>query len=669
MGFHDDPIVDSNSKLSEESVNAVRSYFTRKSGFILREENPDYGVDLDIELVLDETRASSKKFAVQIKSTVVVNKLKKADGIFSLPFTTSRLGYLAGRSPAYGIIVVYEETTEKCYFDYVEDIIARIDEVPDREGWRDQDSVSILLPLNELTADRLREIHQKFTRRHENHDLLIRERGAEFNIPYLKFFEMQSPDRINLKDPSQVADFLVKFGGFLFNENEYQSLGQMLGVLGRSQIDRTPELIFLSAILYTQTGKVIEAEYYLRKARKISNSLTDEQNSLIGFSEIRLDFLKGDINYHRFVDRLKSLKGYTKSIENQLTLEINIVFFNLINTLENRDDANTEEINKQIDALLKKIEAAEIPEAKKQLLKIYHSESQHTFAINLFINQYARFKIKENLHVPVPIAERLFYAQLTLTLTNAAVETAFKAYRYADDSDLALLKGYAAHHLAKYFFTLNSTLLFIADDDAQIGQIQSDVGLYETNQNLSLIAYNQFLNLGMYKSAHEALGTAYDLLYLCRYISDQTIGPKSAEELSRVISEIEAAYDIQPFESAAERVIETVQDRSSKEESFLKNASDTEIVYMAERIREGYNLPSDRLSSIVDDLKMNREFQNRCSNPEIQMLQDKRHMASAHTFYKTPPPYVLWHKKLDIHTKPSTDIEVLLKEFETILNK
>ena len=77
MSFFDSPTVDDNAKKSEESVLKVKGIFTKRNGFINREENPDYGVDLDVELVLEAHHASSQKFAVQIKSTGKVSTVSK----------------------------------------------------------------------------------------------------------------------------------------------------------------------------------------------------------------------------------------------------------------------------------------------------------------------------------------------------------------------------------------------------------------------------------------------------------------------------------------------------------------------------------------------------------------------------------------------------------------
>lgn len=83
--------------------------YLQKKRFISREEHPVYCVDFDIELIISDEGASSKKFAIQIKSTASVKTAKYGTNIFSTSqFKTSRLGYLARREPAYGIIILYD---------------------------------------------------------------------------------------------------------------------------------------------------------------------------------------------------------------------------------------------------------------------------------------------------------------------------------------------------------------------------------------------------------------------------------------------------------------------------------------------------------------------------------------------------------------------------------
>lgn len=77
--------------------------------------------------------------------------------IFSCHYNLKPHGlvYLARREPAYGIIILYDEASQVCYYDYVEEIVKRLDDIDTRDGWREQESVTILLPKKVLNENEL----------------------------------------------------------------------------------------------------------------------------------------------------------------------------------------------------------------------------------------------------------------------------------------------------------------------------------------------------------------------------------------------------------------------------------------------------------------------------------------------------------------------------------
>jgi Domain of unknown function (DUF4365) len=164
MAYGDTPKVDDNSIRSEESVFAVKKILSRRNGFISREESPDYGVDLDVELVNREKGATSQKFAVQIKSAKKIAYVQKEGTEYVvLPFKTSRLSYLCNRTPAYGIIALHEENSEAAYFDYVDAIVPRLDE--HNADWREQETVTIYIAKQLLTDETALALHERMTTR------------------------------------------------------------------------------------------------------------------------------------------------------------------------------------------------------------------------------------------------------------------------------------------------------------------------------------------------------------------------------------------------------------------------------------------------------------------------------------------------------------------------
>jgi len=667
MSFYEDPIVDKNSKRSEESVNAVKSWFTRKNGFISREEYPDYGVDLDVEIILNDTGASSKKFAIQIKSTTSVSTtIHDNKNSITLEFKTSRLGYLARREPAYGLIILYDESDNLCYFDYVEDIIKRLDESDRRTGWRDQKTVTILLPFQIITSKELKHIHQKFATRYENSHLLIKEHGLKYNIPLLNLNEERPTILPDFNDPYQVASFLEKHGGFLFSEHEYRLILQLFGRITKDQVLSSVNLVFLSAITYTHSGNVIEAEYYLRRATKMLGQMTDEEKAIIKFSKVRIEFLKGNIDYQSFFLKFKELADNIHDEENQLIIEINLLFF------ETAISVNMEKIDlgviSKIERLARRIDNTNISEEKKHLFKVYHSETQHTFAIQAFINFYNKYKIKESLNIEIPIYERAEQAKLTISLTNLAADAAGKAYEFSKAKNLPLLKATAAHQLSKNFLSLRLALLLIpvedrlAQDDTQVNE------QYGRYHNLSLIAYNQFLEMHMFENAHEALSSAYDLQRLCMNLTNHSIGTVPQEGILKVIREIEGTYDLQPFDSQVDFLSEVHLGRKKNYKEILIGATTETLRQLAKGVLDGYELPLDRLPNIEHDLTMLKIFYEHCKDANIEALQHLGHIKNYDTHYSSLPIYILKHKILNIETGPSSDMKELLNELSIMID-
>ena len=95
MAFNDCPMVDKNAELSEISVLNTRKFLSKKNGFISRESTDDVGVDLDVELIVDNSSATNSIFAVQIKSQEESSIVTvRGEKYLSHQFKTSRLGHL-----------------------------------------------------------------------------------------------------------------------------------------------------------------------------------------------------------------------------------------------------------------------------------------------------------------------------------------------------------------------------------------------------------------------------------------------------------------------------------------------------------------------------------------------------------------------------------------------
>ena len=663
MAFHQAPEVDDNSMRSEESEIAARGWFKRSKGFIYRTEEPDYGVDVDVELIVNDKDASSWKFPIQLKSTSRLQIVTNQQELFiSLPFKVSRLGYLAKRLPAYGIILIYDDETKFGYFDYVDLIIRRLDNHPERIGWREQQHVNILMPLQIINDTTLAEIHRTMLERHKRHEQLIAGHGPKFNIPYLQV-RNEKPAEFDLSDPGQIVLFLQKYGIFLFNEQEHEKLLSLFQFLNHQVINTTPHLLFLTAITYTRVGNVIEADYYLRRIKSKVSELTEEQRGIIQFSEIRLEFLQGKTNYKSFLQRLDSLKDTVDGLENRLLIRINSLYFELNERTQN---GQFEISDKEcIDKLTDVISTSNLSEEKRHLLLVYQAENINAFALEAFLHLNSNFQLSQYLKIEMPVEVRVAMARLSTDMMIKATALARDAYQFAEKNGFFMLQASAAHNLGKFFFQTRYYLMMQRIEDPP-GTQEEYIQGYRRSYAYSVIAYNHFMKLYMQQNAHEAVANAYELHYLCAQVHKVNIGTKNDAELMAIIRKLEADNEFQPFNSAAEFIVKTLAEKSSKKIG-LGDLTDDAILTLAKDAIAVYDLPEDRLPNMITELEAIRLFDQRCKNPQIELLTNNNHMTDKATKYSLSPSFVLSHKQLHYQTPPSSDIEQLLEQHKDML--
>lgn len=399
-----------------------------------------------------------------------------------------------------------------------------------------------LLNKNVLPA-----IHEKFLKRHQNSDMLIQEHGQKFNIPNLESNTHQSGLTLDQKDPEQVATFLETYGSFLYNEAQYAMLNHLLGLVNRDRLNHSSKLVFLAAITYTRTGNLIDAEYYIRKARKMPEVIKGEGKALIEYSAARIEFMKGNIDHDYFLNEFRNIVDITEDICNKLNLKINILFFELIKGMESGKFAD--DFEKQVTALQQEIEAADVPEDEKQMLRCHHADSQYHFAVRGEAALYREVKFKEAMGCPMPISEKQRRAFHIFKLIEESDKAVYDAFQYGKDKHIPLLLASAAFHMGQHFFARRVNLMMIPEQDKVPQDKAHVIEVFDRNQYYSLVAYNAFRELNMFQNAHEALSNAYEINQMCIFLTETSIGPQKSPELLTIIRQIEESFDLPPFQS------------------------------------------------------------------------------------------------------------------------
>lgn len=659
MAFTDDPHVDFNSKRSEESVHTATGFFTQKNGFISRTEYPDYGVDLDVELINKTSGATSKKFGIQIKSTSEIKTVTHNNEVFiSLPFKTSRLGYLARRIPTYGLILIYDEKEQITYFDYVEEIILRLRDIKENDSWKEQESVSILIPKQKLDIDSIKAIHEKFSQRFENHSNLIRRHGKEFNIPNISF--TGSIDELSFEEDK--VSTLEKYGSLLFNENEYHILINAIESLSPKEINASTEILFVAALTYSYTGDIIEGQYYVQKAERYSSSFSEEQLICLEFAKYYVEFAKGNLTHYDYSQIFASkLNSQSLSEENRLLIRINTLWFSFLND-NKTNDLNLDSL--KIEDLLEDIESSSMELNTKHLYRVFIHQTYHLMAVDHFLKNHVDIKLKESLGIPVSLNHRVGVANKILNIIDKNAKATFAAYEHAGEN-YKLLKATAAEALCKNFLSFRSAVFSVDYDESSN---VNDIPQYEANYNFAVYAYTIFLELGLYQNAYETICSIKELVELCELVHNRIIGTKTNDELSTIIQQMQDRFGFKIFVSSISKIAESKQKKKlddSKEE-FMEMSEEI-LLDHAKKILNAYQLPKNRLDNIFLSLKTLQTFEVKNSNPNIELLENLQHTQSKATLYATTPLFILKHKITGIETKPSSDIQYLLDQFSTIL--
>jgi hypothetical protein len=653
MSFSDNPIVDLASKNSEESVNAVRCLFTRKNGFITRKEDPDYGVDEDVELMIDN-QASSKKFAIQIKSVVKANFIKTRNNDYvSLQFKSSRLGYLCRRPPAYGIIIIYDDSSQVSYFDYVNEICNRLNDQNNNDDWKKVDKPTIHIPIsNILNNESIKAIHEKMVGCHKNNQFLLTAFGGDYNIPVYQ--DNITNDKIDFNNPKVVAEFLSDNGLRLFNHNDLSFLQSLISKLTLSDLLKSKELSLLSSIINCETGNFIDADYFLKKSFSAIDFNADQKN-LWSFTRYKTDFALGNYEYKDYLVKLEELSKAVKGNFNDIVLKINIVFLKLL--ISNEERKFNENLIEEIDHVFDLIFNLSIDDEKKYNLINYHSFNLHMYATSMLIDKMGKIQIKKTLNIFVPLNQRINDVKSIVDILGLPTKYTFEALSYANKNDNRYIRATSLYQLSHYFLMLQLTMF----NHDEITPFTDEISArYKKNIEYSSFAYNEFVDLNIYKDGYNALTLTYELLQLYKASYQKTIDSISIAETEHIIREYCKEFGLNNYTSIVTKALEAKESNKENDfQSFLKS-NENNIDEIADSMISGIGIPIDRKKNVLCDLENHQYFFKNRASEDYEIQQDLRHTFSLVTYYCEKPRCLIECKKCGFKTHLSINIKELM---------
>lgn len=653
MSYFNNPKVDKAAERSEESVNETRSLFTKKNGFIIREENPDYGVDFDAELI-ENSGATRKKFAIQIKSSksFKVNTVNNQQFLI-IDFLTSRLGYIAKNTPGLGLIVLYDEGKRKIYYDFIEEIIERINSHKKDASWLYQEKVRIHIPeQNELDCTKIHEIYKKFLNAHNNHNLLLHNYAKDFNVPFVEISEAGA-----VRTEEKLMTLLNKYGFFLINNFMFSELYNGISQLSYQKISQNSKLSFIAAIVYAEIGKPIDSNMFIQYYEMNNTETTNLYTDIIKFTKYKNKFLLGNRDFKKLINDLEELVSRSKTEHNTLILKINI---SLIKTMASYDNMETDKaLLKEMAELHNEIENSKLDDNIKHLLNIYQSESYHAYALKVFSESITQQRLKEKLGAIISQSERVANAQELNEMLSIPIKYTQKALEYAESNNDKLVKAHALHKTALFFFKTQFNILAF---DVNLDE-KSIINILKNCYNLSIESFNLFLDLSQLNEAHLTLCVAYEIDRLLHYKYQTKIHTNEHDSLMVTIRELEREIGKKAFISIVEMYF---NDKKLHEKTNLQKITDEEIQFFPKSILKAKNLPANRLDNLVEDIKNRQYFERYCDTQKYELLQDN---VSGDGTYSHPTNYIIINKISNLLIGRGRNLQMMVSDLGLVQDK
>lgn len=376
MAFFDKPIVDKSSVNSEISEQKLATLLNQKNGFICRKDTPDKGVDFDVELIV-ENNASGWRFPLQLKSVQHPTLIDKG-AFISYAFETSRLGYLMSRLPAMGLLVLYAVDTDSLYYDFIDKIYERLMEERGNTDWYANDKVNIKIPVsNHLTIEATTAIHEIFVKRFRQAAVMQQSHGAKYDLPSINLTGAFQYDFYN---PDHVKKLLHDHGLLLLSMYDLKFVYDLITLLPNKDIIADKDLLLIAAVAYCEAGKHPDSVFYINRLLR-KNDLSDEEKRIANFTKLKNSLALGEIDSDDFVRESSKMRDGKLSDVNDILLELNATFFQLLNIKTFHDIPR--ELVDSIDSVETRIQQLDCTETVKQLVELWNADNLAVLLSNI----------------------------------------------------------------------------------------------------------------------------------------------------------------------------------------------------------------------------------------------------------------------------------------------
>jgi Domain of unknown function (DUF4365) len=651
MSFYDFPKIDKNAERSEESVIKTREIFSKKNGFISREVGvDDYGVDIFSELKVDQG-ASLYNFPIQIKSTKRAQFIFK-DGvkILKLPFSTSRLGYLHRHTNLSAIIVLYEESNNLLFYQFAYDVINQILTEQKDDKWKDQQTVRVSFDSNN-TLDKesigyiFNRIYTTITKINE----IIRNHFSQIdlNFPLLdkRQFEPE-PNKI-----SKMVQYLLESGNILFNDRKYTELIELIEQLPKKEADRPP-ISYLAALVYTENGNILSADYYLKIASHNKKYFTEEGWEALQLQQLKFDFNYSSLSVDEIIEKINEIKPTLKSEDNIRHLEIALIQSELKKMIG--FDINDDLYEKSID-FMNLIGNVDNDNDQKHFQTVFHSENLINLIFLKFssllndrlLYKYSFSSFESNNEKQINILHK--------TLHNI-IQRLNQAVEFSIQHENILLYAHAIMRIADLNY--KQFLNYYLANYKPIGQEKIKTTLSEVLE-YQLEAYSLYLDHSLMTEASYTINCAYETHRLAKvWLNFDLDKSHSIDKIKKEVNK----HKGQSYNRLFTNIIDHFDERKNNKLEDNAPLDQKSIEMMTNKAIEMFNLPKERAINIINEIKSTDYFKLNCNNKDLEILTSNPDPSFDQNAYKYPTKYCIRNKKTNLIYSEGYDIVAMMNK-------
>lgn len=646
MAFHDSPIVDKNAERSEHSVLSTRQFFSKKNGFISREvTSDDYGVDIYAELIVKEA-ATGNVFPIQIKSTSKSRYAFNQGKFYTLPFSTSRLGYLYRHNAFFSsIIIFYDESTDSIFYDFVTEILNRVLLGKNDEKWMQQKTVTISFPEDNLIDNSsIRIIHRIISKRFgEVRNAL---KNIIFDLVLLRERQIENND----SKLQKIVIFLKQFGSDLFNERKYFDLINLIEQLPKKELDH-PRIAYLAALVYTESSEVLSADYFIKICLNSFSHFNEKGKEAILMQKYKNDYQLGLYTSDEFLKQLNDLKQKIKSPENIINIEININQLEINKAIESKDfevdlEGKTYEFYLNILKL-------DIEQEQKYFQILFQTENLLHSIIGKFSLYLVNRKLYNESHEKFIQKNELNFIRFT-NIIEEINKNLENAHNYAKDNNNELMLSHYYYYkaLSAFMIHLNYYIFDYIPDNVEV--IKNS--LKEIYSNF-IKAFNLYKSFNLKHQVFLSISNACETHLMSKYwINDDIVDEETFIGLEKERKSFSNEVYYNRYSSI---VSKTANDK-------IKNVSieldEKKLELMAKMAIEMEQLPEDRLENIKNELSAIDLFNKICKNEELELLTNQANPNLGHERYKIPSKFAIRSKATGILYGEGYDIKLILSK-------